>query len=61
MRSETINVTVRVNNLPDAKKAGFMVVRQGARELWYYGTYETEDKAKEVALEIGNGLYFEVR
>jgi hypothetical protein len=61
MRIKKIIATVKINNLPDYDDAGFMVVRQDDGELWYYGTYETEERAKEVAIEIGNGAVIEVR
>lgn len=63
MRNEKINAIVKVNNLPNVEEEGFMVVRRDEYDasLWYYGTYDTEDRAKEVAVEIGNGLYLEVR
>ena len=61
MRIEKINAIVKVNNLPEVEEIGFMVVRQDDGELWYYGTFDTEERAKEVAIEIGNGLYIEVR
>jgi hypothetical protein len=31
-----------------------------APELWYYGTYETEERANEVALELENGVVLEM-
>ena len=63
MRIEKIYAEVKVNNLPDTEEEGFMVVRRDEHDasLWYYGTFDTEDRAKEVAIEIGNGLYIEVR
>ena len=29
-------------------------------ELWYYGLYNTWERAEEVAKELGNGVAFEV-
>lgn len=29
-------------------------------ELWYYGLYNTWERAKEVAKELGNGVVFEI-
>ena len=46
---------VKVNNLPDDVK-GFVVCSVIDNELWYYGCYLEEEKAKEVAYEI-QGVY----
>lgn len=42
---------VKVNNLPDDAK-GFIVCSVIDNEFWYYGCYQNEEKAKEVAYEI---------
>ena len=60
MKIEKVYATVKVNNLPAHIELGYMVVRQVKGELWYYATYDTEEKAKEVAIEIGNGMWFKV-
>lgn len=61
MRNENLMACIHVKNLPQYIDEGFMVARQDSGEVWYYGTYDTEEQAKEVAIEIGNGLYFEIR
>ena len=37
-----------------------MVARLVDSELWYYGMYETWERAQEVAKELGNGVVLEV-
>ena len=37
-----------------------MVARFVDTELWYYGLYDTWERAKEVAKELGNGVVLEV-
>ena len=37
-----------------------MVARLVDSELWYYGMYDTWERAKEVAKELGNGVVLEV-
>ena len=32
---------------------GYVVARVVANQLWFYGTYDTEERAKEVAKMIG--------
>lgn len=56
-----IHGIVEVNNTPDKlREDGFMVVRYCENGLWYYGTYETKERAEEVAEEIGNGFVVEI-
>jgi hypothetical protein len=42
---------VTVNNLPDEPKR-YVVARVIAGELWFWGSYEDEDRAKQAAKEI---------
>ena len=35
---------------------GFIVARLVDGELWYYGVYETQERAEEVAQALGNGV-----
>ena len=37
-----------------------MVARLVDNELWYYGLYDTWDRAEKVAKELGNGVAFEI-
>lgn len=49
--------TAQVKNLPaQAEFEKYVVARECEAELWYYGTYPNEQKAKAVAEEIGNGV-----
>ena len=61
MINDKIIVTMMVKNLPSTLIYGYVVARQDNGEVWFYGDYETEERAREVAIELGNGLYFEVR
>lgn len=53
---------VEVNNIPEETE-DWVVARCVARELWYWGSYERESQAKEVAKlidgvvvrKVGNG------
>lgn len=55
-----MNGRVRIKNLPNYPLAGYIVARLVSGELWYYGCYETEERAKKVVEELGNGLIVEV-
>jgi hypothetical protein len=45
---------INVRNLPDyAKRYMFIVSRLCDGELWFWGAYETKERANEVAKEIG--------
>lgn len=58
-------ITASVNNLPSNMHKGFMVARvdysSGEPQLWYYGTYETKERADEVSMELRNGITLEVK
>jgi len=57
-----INASIEVNNVPNTYDQGYMVARHsinnGVSELWYYGVYETEEKANAASSELGNGVVF---
>lgn len=55
-----INSKLEVNNLPDYPLRRFTVFRLVECGLWFYGTWDDEDTAHEVAKELGNGLVVEV-
>ena len=42
---------VKVNNLPKSPKE-YIVVRYVENDFWYWGSWDDESKAKEVAQEI---------
>ena len=48
--------TVNILNLPKTPREGYVVARVDDTELWYYGTYETQERAVEVAKYLGNGI-----
>ena len=55
--NKVIDAKVCIMNCPDKEfKTGYLVARLVESVLWYYGTYDTMDKAAEVAVEIGNGV-----
>lgn len=55
--NKVINAKLCVMNCPDkALKTGYLVARVVDSVLWYYGLYDTMDKAATVAVEIGNGI-----
>ena len=64
MSKAIIQAEVFVNNCPLSiidNEAAFMVARIVDSELWYYGMYETFERAKSVAKELENGLVLEVK
>lgn len=53
---------IKINNMPDKIICRYVVVRrcdEDGLSLWYYGQYNKEEQAEEVALEIGNGFVVE--
>ena len=51
------NFNVEVNNTSRSSyDKGFVVARLVNGELWYYGHYETEERAEEVREEFENGI-----
>lgn len=64
MSKAIIQAEVFVDNCPlniIDSEATFMVARIVDSELWYYGMYETFERAKSVAKELENGLALEVK
>lgn len=54
---KALNVKVAVNNCPDKDLGiGYMVARLVDSNLWYYGFYNSMDRAAKVAVELGNGV-----
>lgn len=64
MSMEGIKVQVTINNMSKTSfdRDGYIVARyvvtDGKYSLWYYGFYNDEDRATDVANEIGNGMVF---
>ena len=50
-----------VKNTPADVKTGWVVARRDSytAELWYYGNYETEKRAYDVAQELDDGVVLE--
>lgn len=62
-----VKAILDIHNMPPAVKLNcFMVVRycapdtHGFASLWYYGQYDTRERAESVARQIGNGFVIEV-
>lgn len=57
-----VKCNIKVNNLPDNyNPAGkYLVLRLCGDALWYYGTYKEKHRADYAAMEIGNGIVFEL-
>lgn len=52
-----VNAKVAVNNLPDKPLGiGYMVVRVCDLVFWYYGFYDTYQRALRAASELENGI-----
>jgi len=51
----------KVKNTPKVVKNGWIVARRDdyTGALWYYGRYDTEQEAENVALELNNGIVLE--
>ena len=56
---KVLDVKVCVVNCPDKPlKTGYLVVRVVDLVFWYYGLYDTPDRAAEVAAELENAIVF---
>lgn len=60
MSPDQVLVTIRVQNMPRKGVNGWMVARPHGSKLWYYGTYNTEFRATEVAEQLGTAVVMEV-
>lgn len=57
MNNGVVDAKVAVRNLPDHPLGtGYLVVRNCDLVFWYYGFYDSYDRALNAAVEIGNGL-----
>ena len=56
--NELIGVTAKINNLFGDPEFPYIVARRDEQtaELWWYGSYETEERAYDVAVKIGDGI-----
>lgn len=57
---KTVKCNVLILNLPNYDLSRYVVARVDGINLWFFGTYEDEKRACEVAKSLGNGLVFEV-
>ena len=63
MANAYLKVNLFVKNCPIdiiGSDSTVMVARLVDNELWYYGLYNTWERAEEVAKELGNGVVFEI-
>ena len=55
-----MKVEVEMRNTPTfdipINVKGYIVARLDNGELWYYGLFESKEKAKTIARQIGNGV-----
>ena len=56
MGSQVVYSKLIIHNIPEHYTLGFIVARLVETDLWYYGVYETQERAEEVAAELGNGV-----
>lgn len=56
-----MDVYVKINNVPEyaQNKSGFMVVKVISTEMWFYGIYEEEKEAQDIAEIIGDAIVLE--
>jgi len=59
MANKKIKTEVTLKNFPSYELEPYTVARADSAEFWFYGTYETIDRAIEVARSLGNGVVFE--
>jgi hypothetical protein len=63
MANAYLRVSLFVKNCPVSiieSNSTVMVARLVDGELWYYGLYNTWERAEEVAKKLGNGVVFEI-
>lgn len=54
--------SIKINNMPEyASHYEFVVVRNVADQLWFYGAYSDGFKADEVAHQVGGLIVHNVR
>lgn len=54
--NQVVYAKLVIKNIPEHYTLGFIVARLVETDLWYYGVYETQERAEEVAAELGNGV-----
>lgn len=57
--SKERRVKVVIYNMPPSAE-DFVVARLVNTELWYYGSYETQERAEVVAEQLGNGVVLDI-
>ena len=54
--AKEINARIIIYNMPQQEVSGYVVARLVNAELWYYGIYDIQWRAEEVAEQLGNGV-----
>lgn len=50
---------MNIQNMPEyAWEYDFVVARECDGDFWFFGAYETEERAYEVALEVGGQVFY---
>lgn len=59
-----LDCKITIHNVPESiangSRTGFICARVNLPDYWYYGCYNTLERASEVAMELGNGIVVEV-
>ena len=59
-----VDCKITIHNVPESiingSRTGFICARVDLPNYWYYGCYDTFERATEVAMELGNGIVVEV-
>ena len=56
-----MKVEMKIFNVPKDVTEPYIVARASEDcSLWYYGQYESKERAKEVAQELGNGIVVQI-
>lgn len=59
-----LDCKITIHNVPESivngSRTGFVCARVDLPKYWYYGCYDTFERATEVAMELGNGIVVEV-
>ena len=56
MKNKNTKCQIMINNYPSYELREYTVVKGVEHAFWFYGTYDDEGKAFEVAKALGNGF-----
>lgn len=60
MNNKTISAYITIYNLPEYPLRQYIVANMDGHKLWFFGTYDFETKAEEIAAGLSRGLVIEV-